>query len=128
MMTAALKGCLMVIVRLGLAGSAAVAVAGAAACPIRQDTQVVYSKATGVGGASVIWVEDLLWWLKANDESFTYQGLVEQDIQVCDLASFPNLRLYLNPGGNAYNQLSALGANGTANGKTNRTRSGTACT
>jgi hypothetical protein len=36
-------------------------------------------------------------------------------VQACDLASLPNLRLYLNPGGNAYNQLSALGANGTAN-------------
>jgi glutamine amidotransferase-like uncharacterized protein len=92
-------------------------VLGAAPCPIRQDTQVVYSKATGVGGASIIWVEDLLWWLKTNDETFTYQGLVEQDVQACDLASFPNLRLYVNPGGNAYGQLSALGANGTASVK-----------
>jgi glutamine amidotransferase-like uncharacterized protein len=85
----------------------------AAACPIRPDTQVVYSKATGVGGASIVWVEDLLWWLRSHDPTFTYQGLVEQDVQSCELRSFRNLRLYINPGGNAYNQLSALGANGT---------------
>jgi len=37
---------------LALAGLAA----AAAPCVIRPDTQIVYSKAQGVGGSSIIWV------------------------------------------------------------------------
>ena len=71
------------------------------ACPLTAAHSVVYSRATGVGGASVVWIQDLLWWLKGANPSLEYIGLVEAQIQACDLASFPNLRLYINPGGNA---------------------------
>ena len=100
----------------------AAAVAAVAPCPVREDTVIVYSRATGVGGASIIWVEDLLWWLQQADAELKYQGLSETDVQACDLASFSKLRLYINPGGNAYNQLSALQANGTRNIKNFVTR------
>ena len=93
----------------------AAAAAAVAPCPVREDTVIVYSRAKGVGGASIIWVEDLLWWLQQADAELKYQGLSETDVQACDLASFSKLRLYINPGGNAYNQLSALQANGTRN-------------
>ena len=97
-------------------------------CPVTASHAVVYSKAKGVGGASILWVEDLLWWLKqaadadADAAPFSYIGLVEGEIQACDLASFPNLRLYINPGGNAYNQLAALNVSGTENIKAFMTR------
>eukprot|EP01050_Picozoa_sp_SAG11_P004387 SAG11_NODE_279_length_11283_cov_11.461820_9_plen_102_part_00 len=76
----------------------------AANCPITPTTRIAYSKATGVGGASIIWVEDLLWWVLQHNPEAEYVGLVEEEIQACDLANFKNLRLYINPGGNAYNQ------------------------
>lgn len=85
-----------------------------ASCPITNTTNIVYSKVSGVGGASLIWVQNLLAWWKAEDLSINYLGLTAVDIQSCDLASFNNLRVYINPGGDAYNQLTSLGAAGTA--------------
>ena len=84
-----------------------------APCALEADTAVVYSLANGVGGASKIWVQDLLWWWSRADRSLTYQSLSETEIQNCDLAASPALRLFINPGGNAYDQLTALGAAGT---------------
>jgi len=84
-------------------------------CPLETDTTVAYSLATGVGEASQIWIEDLLWWWQQNDASVKYQGLTEKDIQNCDLASYTNLRVYLNPGGNTYDQLVALTNKGRNN-------------
>ena len=94
------------------------AAAAGGPCPLRDDTNVVFSIATGVGPGSRVWVEDFLWWwASANEGALRYQSLVEQDIQSCSLADFPNLRLYINPGGNAYNQLSALQKQGVENVK-----------
>lgn len=63
----------------------------------------------GVGRASQIWVQDFLWWWSNGDSSgamsFKYQSLDEKDVQNCDLETFSNLKLYINPGGNAYNQV-----------------------
>jgi hypothetical protein len=95
-------------------GFASVAVA-ASTCPIVNDTTVVYSIADGVGPASQIWVEDFLWWMKSSDDSFKYQSLTGEETASCDLSSFPNLRIFVNPGGNAYDQLTSLGADGTQN-------------
>lgn len=86
-----------------------------AKCPITDETTIVYSKVNGVGPASLIWVQDLLWWWKAADPSVSYVGLTSSDFQECDLASFPNLKIYLNPGGNAYDQLQDVGAVGGEN-------------
>jgi len=78
-------------------------------CALQSDTNIVYSLVTGVGDASRVWIQDLLWWWSSADSSIKYQGLSALDIQSCDLANFPNLRVFLNPGGNTYNQLSDLG-------------------
>ena len=91
------------------------AAACSAACPLTAETQIVYSRATGVGGASNIWVHDLLWWLCEGGKTCSYLGLNETEIQSCEFASYTNLRLYINPGGDAYNQLSAIKANGSRN-------------
>lgn len=88
----------------------------AARCPVSNSTTVVYSTVPGVGPASRIWVEDFLWWWQQNgDERVEYVGLTAQQLQQCDLASFPNLRVYINPGGDAYSQLTAMGVEGREN-------------
>ena len=87
----------------------------AASCPLTPETQIVYSVAAGGGGASHIWVRDLLWWLCDGGRACSYLALNATEIQSCDLASYDNLRLFINPGGDAYDQLSSLKANGSAN-------------
>jgi glutamine amidotransferase-like uncharacterized protein len=84
-------------------------------CRITNETNIVYSTVNGVGPASQIWVEDFLWWWKSTDPSINYLGLTANDFQVCNFASFPNLRVYINPGGNTYDQLTAIGPIGTDN-------------
>ena len=84
-------------------------------CPITTSTNFIYSKASGVGGASMIWVQDLLAWWKLSDSNVNYLGLTASEIQSCDLASFTNLKVYINPGGDAYSQLTSLGTAGAKN-------------
>jgi glutamine amidotransferase-like uncharacterized protein len=91
------------------------AVANSKSCSLEDDTSVAYSLAAGVGDASRVWVQDLLWWWKEADPTIKYQGLSAADLQNCDLAAHPNLRIFVNPGGNTYDQLSSLGASGRAN-------------
>lgn len=76
-----------------------VAVVSASNCPIQNDTTIAYSLVDGVGPASEIWVQDLLWWWQSYDPSVKYVPLYEKDFQNCDLQSYPNLRVYINPGG-----------------------------
>jgi glutamine amidotransferase-like uncharacterized protein len=97
-----------------IVGAAAV-VGASASCSLKNDTNIAYSIVNGVGPASKIWVEDFLWWWKSYDSSINYAPLSAKDFQGCDFASFPNLRVYINPGGNAYDQLSAMGPVGTQN-------------
>lgn len=92
-----------------------VAVGFPSKCPITEKTTVVYSQVGGVGPASNIWVQDFLWWWRQADPTVEYVALKEADFRNCDLSSFPNLRLYVNPGGDAYMQLYNLGVEGTTN-------------
>lgn len=84
-------------------------------CPLTDDVRIVYSLVNGVGPASKIWVEDLLWWWQQADPSLRYTAVDAAALQHCDLASFPNLRVYINPGGDAYSQLGDMGAAGADN-------------
>ena len=93
-----------------------------AVCPITDDISIIYSIVNGVGPASKIWVEDLLWWWQTYDPSVRYLGMSAEAMQACDLASFPNLKVYINPGGDAYSQLTALGTEGAAHIKNFVTR------
>lgn len=87
------------------------------ACPITSSTNIVYNSDTrnGVGAASLAWAVNLLAWWKAADPSINYMGLSASDIQSCNLTSYPNLRLFISPGGNAYAQLAGLKTAGTQN-------------
>lgn len=87
-------------------------------CPLRNSTTVAYSLADGVGLASQVWVEDLLWWWASHEPAVRYQALSGAEVAACalgDAAAFPHLRVFVNPGGDAYAQLTSLGAAGRAN-------------
>ena len=75
--------CPMLLISMML-GTVAVATASAyvSPCPLTHSTNIVYSKASGVGGASQIWIEDMLWWMHSADPSLQYIGLLEEEIQV----------------------------------------------
>ena len=101
---------------LAVFGAVFAAVASSAppsSCPVTNSTKIVYSTATGVGGASKIWVADLLKWWASADPTLEYTALTAAETQSCDLASYPNLRVFMNPGGDAYSQLGSLGKAGT---------------
>jgi glutamine amidotransferase-like uncharacterized protein len=85
----------------------------ATTCRITNETNIIYSTVNGVGPASQIWVEDFLWWWKQTDPSIHYLGITSNDFQVCNFTNYSNLRVYINPGGNTYDQLTAMGAVGT---------------
>jgi hypothetical protein len=65
------------------------------ACPLTNTTNMIFSTVDGVGPASKIWVEDLLWWWQqSGDSSIDYLAVSAADLQVCDLASYPNLKVW----------------------------------
>lgn len=80
-----------------------------AECPLASTTNVVYSTVSGVGTASRIWTEDLLEWWRDRNPAIEYQSLDETQLSQCDARQFANVRLFVNPGGDAYDQLTALG-------------------
>ncbi len=85
-------------------------------CPIKLDTNVVFYGETGFGGVgtpSRSWMIHFLDWWKVQDSSINYVELDSGDVKTdCNLASFPNLKLYIQPGGNAYYQQNKLGQEG----------------
>lgn len=91
-------------------------------CPIDEKTIAIYSTVNGVCGGCQKWVEDFLWWWKSGDSSLNYVAMTANDFETCNLAEFLNLRFLLNPGGDAYNQLIALGVKGATNIKNFITR------
>lgn len=81
-------------------------------CPISSDTDIVFYGETGFGGVGTLsrsWVIHFLDWWKTQDSSISYAELDSTDIKTdCNLASFPNLKVYLQPGGDAYKQQNKL--------------------
>lgn len=88
-------------------------------CPIQSDTNVVFYGETGFGGVGDIsksWVIHFLDWWKLQDSRIKYVILDSSDIKTdCNLASYPNVKVYIQPGGNAYNQQNKLGSLGKTN-------------
>ncbi len=88
----------------------------AGACPIQQDTQIVVYGDTGNGGVGVpsrSWIGHFFDWWKTQDPSLKYVFLDRNDVKTdCNLANYPNVKLYVQPGGNAYYQQNALGSAG----------------
>src|SRR3989344_5816421 len=86
------------------------------ACPIQSDTNIVIYGDTGTGGVGSLsksWITHFMDWWKTQDPNVKYVFLDRNDVKTdCNLASFPNIKLYIQPGGNAYYQQNALGSTG----------------
>src|SRR3989344_214666 len=89
------------------------------ACPIQSDTSVVIYGDTGNGGVgtpSKSWQTHFFDWWHSYDPNVKYVFLDRNDVKSdCDLSRFPNVKLYVQPGGDAYYQQNALGSQGKAN-------------
>lgn len=85
-------------------------------CPIQEETNIVFYGETGRGGVgtpSRSWMIHFLDWWQQQDSGINYAELDSGDVQgECDLTSFPNLKLYIQPGGDAYLQQKKLGQDG----------------
>lgn len=85
-------------------------------CPIGENTNIVFYGETGRGGVGTLsrsWMIHFLEWWQQQDPTIDYTELDAEDVQgECDLMSFPNLKLYIQPGGDAYLQQKKLGQNG----------------
>ncbi len=93
---------------------------GGSQCPIAQSTDfVIYGQTLkgGVGTSSKSWMTHFFAWWQAQDPDVHYQFLSAAEAQACASlrTSYPNLKMWVQPGGDAYDQQSALGAAGKAN-------------
>jgi MYXO-CTERM domain-containing protein len=88
----------------------------ALSCPIQASTTVVFYGETGASGVeanSRLWVKHFLDWWRAHDPTVVYAELKAAHLTGdCKLTSYPNLRLHIQPGGDAYQQQLTLGAAG----------------
>lgn len=85
---------------------------------IASDVQIVYntgnSKHSDVALSSLTWISNYLFWWKTIKPSLVYQGRSPTQLKTDNLESCPNLRLFIQPGGNAYEALSNLGLDGVS--------------
>ena len=88
-------------------------------CPITQDTDIVFYGETGFGGVGTLsrsWVIHFLDWWQQQDSSIEYVELDDNSVtDLCDLDSFSNLKIYIQPGGDAYKMQNKLGPEGRQN-------------
>lgn len=91
----------------------------AGTCPIQPDTDIVVYVETGNGGVwdvNVTWFQTFLDWWKSYNPEMNYVMLNAQDVtNNCVLSSYPNLKLYIQPGGDAYKMQKTLRQNGKDN-------------
>jgi glutamine amidotransferase-like uncharacterized protein len=93
------------------------------------NVSIVYNndQANGITPATSTWVQNFLgWWQLATPShpctvtkcvcpTTVCLGMNTAQIKACNLANYPQVRVFIEPGGNAYNQLSGLGITGTTN-------------
>ncbi|OIO80895.1 hypothetical protein AUJ84_02375 [Candidatus Pacearchaeota archaeon CG1_02_32_132] len=88
-------------------------------CPIMSDTNVVVYGETGFGGVGVpskSWITHFMDWWEQQDSSINYVFLDSADVKSdCDLSNYPNVKIYIQPGGNAYYMQRSLGSAGKTN-------------
>src|SRR3989344_2863049 len=91
----------------------------APACPIQSNTNVVIYGETGFGGVgdlSKSWIGKFMSWWKTQDSNINYVFLDATDIKTdCPLKNYPQVKLYIQPGGNAYYQQNKLDVAGKNN-------------
>ena len=111
---------LVVLLFAGTTNALAAKPGGTTACPIAPDTDfAVYGQTFkgGVGTSSRSWMAHFFDWWRAQDPNVHYLFLTAAQTQACTnmRATYPSLKMWVQPGGNAYDQQSALGATGKAN-------------
>lgn len=85
-------------------------------CLIQSDTKIVVYHGMGVTLLSEEWIRRFLDWWESHDATVKYVFLNATNLKSdCNLSDYPNVRLYIQPGGDAYYQQSSLGAAGKAN-------------
>ena len=87
-------------------------------CPITSSTNIVVYGDTGLGGVGSLsksWITHFLDWWKTHDSRVNYVFLDATDVKTdCYFANYPNVKLYIQPGGDAYYQQRSLGSAGKA--------------
>jgi glutamine amidotransferase-like uncharacterized protein len=81
-------------------------------CPINSTTDFVYYSGSGASSLSQSWMVHFLDWWKAQDQRIEYMNLSAKQIAACDLASYSDLDMYIQPGGNAYLAQRWIGSSG----------------
>jgi hypothetical protein len=111
---------LTLLVGTGSTAALAAKPGGGTACPIQDSTVfAVYGQTFkgGVGTSSRSWMTHFFDWWKAQDPGVNYLFLTAAEAQACaNLATgYRSLKMWVQPGGDAYDQQLALGAAGKAN-------------
>lgn len=85
-------------------------------CPIQSSTNVVIYVGSGATPDCQDWEKKFWSWWKSGDSRINYQTLTANNVaRDCTLTSYSNIKVYTQPGGNAYNQQNALGSSGKQN-------------
>jgi Biotin-protein ligase, N terminal len=111
---------LMALVVAAATGAGASGAEGETSCPIVASTDfAIYGQVSegGVAASSRRWMAHFFDWWQAQDPAVGYVFLSAAEAQACTnlKSTYPDLRMWVQPGGNAYDQQSALGATGKAN-------------
>jgi hypothetical protein len=94
-------------------------------CPIQPDTRIVIygginsGQAWPLGGVSVVtygWIKHFFDWWESYDPAVKFVFLNSTNLNSdCRLSDYPNVRLYVQPGGDGYYQQLSLGVTGKSN-------------
>lgn len=85
-----------------------------ATCPITQTTDFVYYTGSGSSTLSQSWMNHFLTWWKQQDPTVDFQGLSAAQVSACTFQNYPELDMYIQPGGDAYQQQRSIGSTGKA--------------
>jgi len=87
-----------------------------AKCPITNSTTVVYYGGSGATADCQNWEENFWSWWQGADSRIQFKKLGAVDVRnQCLLANYPNLKVYVQPGGNAYDQQTSVQSSGKRN-------------
>lgn len=103
---------LLTIMMISVLGPALADAKRPASCPIQSDTNFVYYSGSGAGSASQSWMVHFLNWWQDQDPSVSYMDLSAREVQNCTFQNYPALKMYIQPGGNAYQQQRSIGSSG----------------
>lgn len=88
-------------------------------CPITPETNIVVYADTSFGGVTTLtksWTTHFMNWWETQDPSINYVLLSASNVKSdCNLANYPNVKIYIQPGGNGYYQQKVLGTLGKNN-------------